>query len=52
MEVALGVVIYVALWLPLARWWTPEHLAVIRSLVPGRGRGGAAGPDPGMAVAH
>lgn len=46
-EVAAGVAVYLAVWVPLARWWTPEHLGVIRSLLPGRGRGSAGPGAPG-----
>jgi O-antigen/teichoic acid export membrane protein len=36
-EIPLGVVVFTGVWLPLARWWTPEQLGVIRSFLPGGG---------------
>ncbi len=39
-EVPLGVALYVAAWYPLARWWTPEQLALIATFLPRRGPDG------------
>lgn len=35
-EAPLGLAVYAAAWLPLARWRAPEQLAVIRSVAPWR----------------
>ncbi|MDP9342529.1 MAG: oligosaccharide flippase family protein [Actinomycetota bacterium] len=37
-EIPLGVAVYFAAWYPLARWWSPEHLAVVASFLPARSR--------------
>lgn len=36
-EIGLGAAVYVAAWLALARRAAPDHIALIRSLLPGRG---------------
>jgi len=37
-QIPVGVLAYAVAWYPLARWLAPEQLAVLRSMVPGRGR--------------
>jgi hypothetical protein len=37
-EVPVGIAVFTLVWLPLARWWTPEQLGLMRSLIPGSGR--------------
>jgi O-antigen/teichoic acid export membrane protein len=32
-QVVVGVVVYLAAWYPLARWWAPEQVEVLHSLV-------------------
>jgi O-antigen/teichoic acid export membrane protein len=46
-EIPAGVAVYGIAWFLLARWWTPEQVAVIASLAPGRGRGSAGPGAPG-----
>jgi O-antigen/teichoic acid export membrane protein len=46
-QVPVGLAVYGIAWLALARWFAREQLAVIRSLLPGRGAHADAAAPPG-----